>query len=164
MLEGLQDVVARINEIEAKLGPRSAKPGTEAAAKAATVKTGSFGNIYQEAATKSGLDANLIRAIAEVESGENPNAVSSAGAMGVMQLMPGTAKSLGVENPFDARENVLGGAQYLKTLAKRYGDLPRTLAAYNAGQGAVDRHGGVPPYQETQNYIKKVIQHYQEHQ
>lgn len=164
MLEGMNDVVARINEIEAKLGPRSAKPATEETFKANTIKTGNFGDVYQEAATKSGIDANLLRAVAEVESGGNPNAVSSAGAMGMMQLMPGTASSLGVENPFDARENVIGGAQYLKKLSQRYGDLPRTLAAYNAGPGAVDRHGGVPPYQETQNYIKKVIQHYQDHQ
>ena len=114
-------------------------------------------NIFQAAAEKYGISNQLLKAVAKVESNFNPNAVSSAGASGIMQLMPGTAKGLGVTDVFDAQENINGGAKYLSQLYKRYdGDLRLTLAAYNAGPGNVDKYGGVPPFKETQNYIKKV--------
>lgn len=113
---------------------------------------------FEEASRETGLSVRLLEAVAEAESGLNPRAVSPAGALGLMQLMPETARALGVRDPFDLRENVLGGARYLRGLLDRYGgDLVKALAAYNAGPGAVDRYGGVPPYRETQEYVKKIL-------
>jgi len=114
-------------------------------------------HILESTAKKFGIDPGLLKAVAKVESDFNPFAVSKSGAMGLMQLMPGTAASLGVENPFNAIENVEGGARYLRSLMDRFGgDARLALAAYNAGPGAVDRHGGVPPYQETTSYLNKI--------
>ncbi len=114
-------------------------------------------NIFQDAANKYGVPANLLKAVAKVESNYNPNAVSSAGASGVMQLMPATAKGLGVTDVFDPVQNIHGGAKYLSQLYKKYdGNLELTLAGYNAGPGNVAKYGGVPPFKETQNYIVKV--------
>lgn len=114
-------------------------------------------NIVESAANKFGIAPELLKAVAKVESGLNPMAVSSSGAMGLMQLMPGTAASLGVNNPFDSVENAEGGARYLKSLLDKYGgDAKMALAAYNAGPGAVDRYGGVPPYSETISYLNKI--------
>jgi len=87
--------------------------------------------------------------------------VSRAGAMGLMQLMPLTARSMGVFDPFDPRQNILAGARYLRILANRFkGDLVLTVAAYNAGEGAVDKYEGIPPYKETQRYVRRVLKHY----
>jgi soluble lytic murein transglycosylase-like protein len=109
-----------------------------------------------EAARTNGVDPRLVAAVARRESAFNAGAVSNRGAIGIMQLMPETARFLGV-NAFDARENILGGARYLRTLLDTFhGDLDLTLAAYNAGPGAVQRYGGVPPYRETQAYVKNV--------
>jgi len=109
------------------------------------------------AAQKVGLSPGLLSAVARAESGGNQVAVSTKGAIGVMQLMPGTAAGLGV-NPYDLRENVLGGAMYLKRQLDRYqGDIPKALAAYNAGPGIVDRYNEVPPYGETKTFINRVL-------
>jgi hypothetical protein len=111
----------------------------------------------QEAATTHGMSPSLIRAVIQTESRFNPLAVSRVGAQGLMQLMPTTARHVGIENPFDPRENILGGTKYLSTLLDRFkGNTARALAAYNAGPTVVARHRGLPPYRETQGYVRKI--------
>jgi soluble lytic murein transglycosylase len=112
-------------------------------------------------AERYGLDPRLVRAVIYVESGEDPRAVSPKGAQGLMQLMPGTADELGVGNAFRPRENIQGGVGYLASLLQRFGgNLELALAAYNAGAGAVQKYGGIPPYPETQAYVRKVLEVY----
>lgn len=114
-----------------------------------------------EAARLYQLPESFIRAIMRVESDFDPNVVSRVGAMGLMQLMPGTASHMGVRDPFNPRENILGGVRYLRVLANGFnGDLVLTVAAYNAGEGAVMRYGGVPPYDETRRYVQNVLRYY----
>jgi membrane-bound lytic murein transglycosylase B len=113
------------------------------------------------AAARHNVDPNLVRAVIKVESNFNSNAVSRKGAMGLMQLMPATARSLNVQNPFDAEQNVDAGVRHLKQLLDNYGgDVDLTLAAYNAGSGAVARSSGVPRYAETQNYVRRITNLY----
>lgn len=124
-------------------------------------KAGSFESIIQKASAKYGVDADLVKAVIQNESAYDPEAVSSAGAMGLMQLMPATAASLGVENPLDPEENIEGGVKLLRELLNQFGgNLTNTVAAYNAGAGAVQQYGGVPPYQETQLYVNRVLSTY----
>ncbi len=117
-----------------------------------------FDPIIDERATAEGVSADLVRAVIQVESAFNPQAVSPKGAIGLMQLMPATASELGVVNPFDPAQNIGGGIKYLKQLLSRYDQkVELALAAYNAGPGAVDKYGQrVPPYQETRDYVKKI--------
>jgi|SRR6185503_1296299 soluble lytic murein transglycosylase-like protein len=115
----------------------------------------------EKAATRHNVDANLVRALVKVESNFNPNAVSRKGAMGLMQLMPQTARQLNLQNPFDPQENVDAGVRHLKQLLDNYnGDIRLSLAAYNAGSGAVARSRGVPRYSETQNYVRRITNLY----
>lgn len=116
-----------------------------------------YDEFFQKAADTYHISVDLLRAVAKQESGFHSNIVSSAGAIGIMQLMPSTAEYLGVTNPYDPEQNIMGGAKLLSELYERYnGNLDFTLAAYNAGAGSVDNYGGVPPYSETQNFITKV--------
>lgn len=120
-----------------------------------------FDTYIAEAAQLYELPPSLIRAVIRVESDYNPQVTSHAGAQGLMQLMPRTASSMGVRNAFDPRQNILGGTRYLRILANLFnGDLVLTIAAYNAGEGAVTRYRGVPPYRETRRYVGRVLRHY----
>ena len=114
--------------------------------------------LAEKEAKKAGVSASLVKAVIQNESAYDPDAISSKGAMGLMQLMPKTAESLGVTDPFSPEENIRGGVSLLKNLLSAYkGDYQKAVAAYNAGKGAVDKYNGSVPYAETQNYVKNVI-------
>jgi soluble lytic murein transglycosylase-like protein len=120
-----------------------------------------FQKMIETAASKYQVDPNLVKAVVQTESNFNANAVSSAGAQGLMQLMPATARELGVKNALDPSQNLDGGVKYLRKMLDAYGgNVSTALAAYNAGPGTVNKYGGVPPYQETQNYVNRVLGHY----
>lgn len=122
------------------------------------LQTTSYEDIFQKASKAYGVPVNLLKAVAKAESGFNAKAVSSSGAQGVMQLMPKTATALGVSDPLNPEQNIMGGAKYLSQMLKNYnGDTTLALAAYNAGSGNVKKYGGVPPFKETKNYIAKVL-------
>jgi soluble lytic murein transglycosylase-like protein len=117
--------------------------------------------MVRDAARRSGLPPEFVESVAQVESGFRPDAISPKGAIGVMQLMPGTAKTLGAD-PHDSAQNIDAGTRLLRDLLLKYdGDVVKALAAYNAGEGAVDKYQGMPPYNETRWYVKKVIDAYQ---
>ena len=113
-----------------------------------------------DAAKSQGIPPALVKAVIAAESAFDSDAVSHRGAQGLMQLMPDTAEEMGVKNPLEPAQNVRGGASYLRSMIDRYGDLGRALAAYNAGPTAVDRYGGIPPFQETQDYVDRVLTYY----
>lgn len=120
-----------------------------------------YDHLIAEASQTSGISFALIKAMIRVESNFNPEAVSKKGAMGLMQIMPTNLDSLNIDDPFDPRENILGGSLYFQRLMNRYeGKLPLALAAYNAGPTAVDRYRGIPPIKETEDYVKKVMNFY----
>ena len=134
--------------------------GGEAAAQgpARRLDPGAVAPLVREAAAEAGLDSRLVDAVIRVESAYEPFAVSPAGAAGLMQLMPATAARFGVINRFDPRQNVFAGCRYLAWLLGRFGgDVRIALAAYNAGEGAVDRYGGVPPWRETRRFVQAVL-------
>lgn len=142
-------LLAQLYEVVAKR--REAEPSTRGSAETP------FEALVQQAAQRYGIDPAVLKAVIHAESNFNPYAVSKAGAQGLMQLMPGTARALGVQDPFDPVQNIDGGARYLRQLLDRFHSLPLALAAYNAGPGAVARYQGVPPYRETQTYVRRVM-------
>jgi soluble lytic murein transglycosylase-like protein len=120
-----------------------------------------YDDVIRQAATLYQIPEELVRAVIKVESDYDPRAVSHAGAQGLMQLMPETALRMQIRDSFDARMNILAGTRYLRVLANTFnGNLELTIAGYNAGEGAVIRHGGIPPYEETQNYVLQVLRYY----
>jgi len=120
-----------------------------------------FDHVISEASQTHGISFSLLKALIKTESDFNPRAVSSAGARGLMQLMPENIKTLKIKNPFDPRENIMGGTRYLKQLINRFnGKLPLALAAYNAGPGVVEKYQRIPPFQETENFVKQVMEYY----
>jgi len=139
--------------------PAPPPPAPPAAASDAwTVLAGPYAESIRRAARAHGLDPALLAAVAAVESGFDPHAVSHKGAQGLLQLMPATARRFGVQDSFDPEQNVEGGAKYLGWLLKRFsGDLELALAGYNAGEGTVDRYRGIPPYAETEQYVDRVL-------
>jgi len=170
----LQTMVAQMNApaapapatAPAATGPTSPFAGALAAAQtspSATPVSGAgassaFDSEINAAAASNGIDPALLKGLVSQESGFNPSARSGAGAVGLTQLMPGTASALGVTNPLDPAQSLQGGAKYLREQLDRFGgDETLALAAYNAGPGAVQKYGGVPPYAETQNYVTSVM-------
>jgi soluble lytic murein transglycosylase-like protein len=141
-----------------------AKPRTQGATTVGRVPSKSpdeYDAYIREAASLYQIPEALVRAVIRVESNFDPRAISHANAQGLMQLIPATAERMLVSDPFDARQNVLGGTRYLRILANLFnGNLQLTLAAYNAGEGAVIRYRGIPPYEETQAYVSRVMQYY----
>ena len=137
--------------------------GQTAASSASSYTSNELDSIFEDAANTYGVSSIILKSIAKAESGFNPSAVSNAGAVGIMQLMPSTAAALGVSNSYDARENIMGGAKYISQLLSNYqGNISLALAAYNAGSANVDKYGGIPPFTETQNYVKKVLSYMEE--
>lgn len=186
MIEDMYNAIARINEIKSRFGINKTKASypdstgdpafkrmTDEASgiidnelsfyEEGTVSKNDIDRIVNYYSQKKGVPAPLVRSVIKAESDYNAEAISPDGAMGLMQLMPETAMGLGVENPFNPEENIKGGVTYLKSLIDRNkGDYKLALAAYNAGQGNVDKAGGVPDFKETREYVKKVINLYKE--
>jgi hypothetical protein len=119
-----------------------------------------YDTLIDETARSYRVPPALVKAVVAAESAFDPKAKSRKGAQGLMQLMPQTATALGVDQPYEPASNLRGGTEYLRAMIDRYGDLSRALAAYNAGPGAVDRYGGVPPYPETRDYVARVLNYY----
>ncbi|MBL4688449.1 MAG: lytic transglycosylase domain-containing protein [Nannocystaceae bacterium] len=152
--------------LEGSAGPRPAASSAPSRHRAEPVSLASerlhrFDSFIRGAAQRYQLPQSLIQAVIHTESNYSPHAVSRAGATGLMQLMPRTARSLGVTDAFDPRQNVYGGSRYLRLLANRYdGDMVLVLAAYNAGAGNVEKYGGIPPFAETRAYVRSVLRRY----
>ena len=161
-MRAARSAAAEVNQYLGRESNQSANAKIVAANSAGTAATSvDIDTAIEQAAARHNVDPNLVRAVVKVESNFNPNAVSRKGAMGLMQLMPSTARQLKVKNPFDPEQNVDAGVRQLKQLLENYGgDIKLTLAAYNAGAGAVARSSGVPHYAETQNYVRRITKLY----
>lgn len=169
MLEGMTNVLMRIQEIKDRFAnitgmiKNSETSFQETLNKAIEEKENPFSELINTYSQKYGVDPKLITSIIKAESNFNPNAVSKAGAAGLMQLMPHTAKMLGITNIFEPEENIEGGIRYFKGLLDEFNqNLPLSLAAYNAGPEVVKKTNAIPPIDETKNYVEKVLRYYQE--
>lgn len=159
-VSGTQSNTAASGSIQTSDAQATTSTGTSGSA--ASASSTDLDAYFEEAAQTYGVDVKLLKAIARAESNYNPNATSSSGAMGVMQLMPATAKSLGITDAYNAHDNIMGGAKVISQHLSRYnGNISLALAAYNAGSGNVEKYGGIPPFTETQNYVKKVLAYYE---
>ncbi len=170
----IEEVRSRIAGLQARFEPARAIQPLQLQGSARRSTVGSFGGLlasqtgplpngaarfaaeFRNAGAQYGLEPDLLAAVAWAESGFNPDAVSQAGALGLMQIMPGTAENLGVD-PKDPTQAIDGAARYLREQVERFGSVELALAAYNAGPGAVEEYGGIPPYEETTNYVAKVL-------
>jgi soluble lytic murein transglycosylase-like protein len=157
-----QGFQAQLDQASASMAPTAAT-ATAGATAPGNLGSGSpsqFDGAIQAAASRNGVDPALLKGLIRAESNFNPRAGSPAGAQGLTQLMPGTARGLGVSDPYDPIQSIEGGAKYLRQQLDRFGgDAQKALAAYNAGPGAVQKYGGVPPYSETQAYVKRVLEY-----
>jgi soluble lytic murein transglycosylase-like protein len=147
--------------LASKPAPQARNAAAEMVTRTATWTPTAVDSLVEEVSKRHNVDPNLVRAMIKVESNFNPRARSRKGAIGLMQLMPATARELKVANPYDPAQNLDGGVRHMKSLLENYnGDVALSLAAYNAGQGAVERHGGVPNYKETKAYVQKITSLY----
>ena len=163
----LQAASTAIEAVTQKIQPTSTSVDTSSGNTTSTAASNSLGcpdeldAYFQKASATYGVDVNLLKSIAKAESSFQADAVSKAGAMGIRQRMPTTASDLGVTDAYNAEQNIMGGSKYIAQLLEQYsGDTSLALAAYNAGSNNVDKYGGIPPFTETQNYVKKVLSYY----
>jgi soluble lytic murein transglycosylase-like protein len=157
-----QGFQAQLDQASASIAPTAATAtaGAPAPGNLGSGSPSQFDGAIQAAASRNGVDPALLKGLIRAESNFNPRAGSPAGAQGLTQLMPGTARGLGVSDPYDPIQSIEGGAKYLRQQLDRFGgDAQKALAAYNAGPGAVQKYGGVPPYSETQAYVKRVLEY-----
>ncbi len=160
-MRAARSAAAEVNQYVGRESTQSATARIVAANSGTAATPADIDSAIERAAARHNVDPNLVRAVVKVESNFNPNAVSRKGAIGLMQLMPSTARQLNVKNPFDPEQNVDAGVRHLKQLLESYGgDVRLSLAAYNAGAGAVARSSGVPHYAETQNYVRRITNLY----
>ena len=147
--------------LPSKLDEVKYSPSTSSLRQSISMTKEQLQGLISNVSKKYNVDEKLVNAVIKQESGFNPKATSHCGAMGLMQLMPNTAKEMGVKDAYNPLQNIEGGVKYLSTLLKRYnGNTVLALAAYNAGPGSVDKYSGVPPYKETQNYVKNILANY----
>jgi soluble lytic murein transglycosylase-like protein len=150
-----RSLITRIGPDEVSYDEPSVAAGAEPETPGPLVNATAYDPIIRSASAKQGVSMDLVKAVIQVESGYQPRARSTKGAMGLMQLMPGTARQYGATNPYDPRSNIEAGVKYLRTLLDQF-ELPLALAAYNAGEAAVRRFGGIPPFPETQDYVRRI--------